>query len=64
MKYENLDLRMKMNEAHITHEELAKVLGVHRITVSRWLCKKIPEETRARILEGIIQIEGNGTQTA
>ena len=49
----NIDIRQEIEHARIRHYELAKALGVHETTLSRWLRDDLPADKKEQILNAI-----------
>ena len=58
MRTENLDIRIMLNEKNITQKAIAKFLGVHEATVTRWLrTKNLDSDIRSKIIFAANYIE-------
>lgn len=58
MRTENLDIRIMLNEKNITQKTIAKFLGVHEATVTRWLrTKNLNSDIRSKIIFAANYIE-------
>lgn len=64
MRTENLDIRIMLNEKNITQKAIAKFIGVHEATVTRWLrTKNLNSDIRSKIIFAANYIESGRNRT-
>lgn len=56
MHLENLALRSEMRRYFITSRELCKFVGIHEITLCKWLARPLTPDKEQRIRTAIDQI--------
>lgn len=49
----NIDIRQAIEDKRLKHWEVAKALGVHETTLSRWLRYDLDKDKKDRILTAI-----------
>ena len=54
--YTNIEIRILLDDSDIKHWQLAEELGVHEITVCRWLRYELTNDKKEKILKAIERI--------
>lgn len=57
MQLNNLDVRRKMYENHVTQKALAAQIGCNPVTVCRWFAEEMPEHKKAELFKIIEEIK-------
>ena len=64
MKQANADVRNRIDDAGLTHWQVAEQVGINHVTFSVWLRTELTKEQSARVNEALEQLErGTHAQT-
>lgn len=57
----NKEIRRRMAAAGIKHWQVAQRLGIHEVTLVRWLRTELPEDKYHLVLNAIDELEKDGS---